>query len=218
MGVRSASGELVKGTVGQAPRRRSGRLWGPAGGSTALRLPSAELVGAALFAAAALAVAVEPSGASAVPGPDPHPWATRPATTPAPDPSPAARSTPPTPDSAPLSPIVSSSTVESVPPASYTRPAAAQRTATKPKPKAKPKAKPNAKSHIATAKAQAPVPSARTGRQPIRVAAPSTTAASAARITKDPMILGALALLMLVLLSASLLLVLDRSESHGAGT
>lgn len=211
MGVRSASGELVNGTTGQAPQRRSGRFLGPAGGLTASRLPRPKLVGAALFAAAALTVAMEPSGASAVPRPDPHPSATQPATTPTPDPSPAARSAPPTPDSAPLGPSVSASAVESVPPASYKRPAAVERAAPKPEPKAKPKAKPP----VATAKAQAPVPSARGGKQPIRVAGASITVVSAARTTQDAMILGALALLTLVLSSATLLLILDRSERRG---
>jgi hypothetical protein len=98
-----------------------------------------------------------------------------------------------------------------VPPASYKRPAAAERAATKPEPKAKPKAKPP----VATAKAQAPVPSARGGKQPIRVAGASITVVSAARTTRDRMILGALALLTLVLSSATLLLILDRSERRG---
>ena len=216
MGARSASGELVKGKTVQVPRRRFCRLVRPARHRAAMMRPSAAFAGLTLLAAAALAV--QPSGAGAVPRPDPDPSATQPATTPTPDPAPSptsvVRPTAPTPDRAPPTPRVSSSTVESVPATSSARPAAAERTGVAPKPKAKTKPKPN----VAASAGQAHAPRARSGKQSIRTAATSTAGAvSATRTTKDPMILGALALLTLVLSSASLLVVLDRSERQGAG-
>ena len=217
----SASGELVKVEIGQV-LRRSSRLWKPARGSAASRGPSARLVGASLGVAAVL-LGGQPLGAAAAPGPDPHPSATQPAARPAPDPAPpASRQSAPTPDSVDEVASSSSSAYEpaaqpsSPPSASVVRPRVTK-PAPRPKTSAKPKKSAQAKPKAAAAKVPSLTARGEDGNETVRVGARSTAAAvSVAKSATDPMVLGAFALLTLVLSSAGLLLVLHRSVRSGA--
>jgi hypothetical protein len=217
----SASGEHVKGDIGQVPLRRRGRFGEPARSRAASKPARAQLIAAALGVAAALLVAAPPPGAVAAPEPDPHPSATQRDATPAPDPFRASAPTVPTRDSVPTPPSASPPTYEPAERASSPRTSSVERPAgAKPKPqsrgstKPKTQAKPEAAALVGLA---ASAHGVRSGEQPLRAATATATAAgvAVARIT-DPMILGALGLLTLVLSSAGLLLVLDRAERMGA--
>ena len=204
----SASGELVKGEVGQARLRRCGRLWEPTGGRASSK-PGSRLA-TVLLAVAAMLVAAHPGGAAAVRGPDPHPSARHPTKTPVPDPSPASGQAAPTP-AAHATPSVSS------PPQVSERPVSATRPRSEPSAPSRSTVEARAKAKVMAAAALGAAASRARGGKQLRVAATSTPAeVFVARTTTDPMLLGAFALLTLTLTSSGLLLILQRSARQGA--